>query len=61
MNKVTKESLAERITDLEKYYLKDGFLSLKEEYQLEAYRMLHDFLDAEPDEWTNNFKWDSTK
>lgn len=35
--KVTKESLAENIGRLESY----GDLSLNEEYQLKAYRMLH--------------------
>lgn len=59
MTQVTKESLVKRIAELERYYLKDGFLSLKEEYQLEAFRMLFDYLDSEPDEWANNFKWDS--
>ena len=59
--KVTKESLAEKITDLEGYKQKDGFLSLKEEYQLEAFKTLFDYLDSEPDEWSENFKWDSSK
>jgi len=59
--KVTKESLTEKITDLEGYKQKDGFLSLKEEYQLEAFNMLFDYLDSEPDEWSENFKWDSSK
>lgn len=40
--KVTKESLEMRIR-----YLSDRPLSLNEEYQLEAYRMLLDFLRAE--------------
>lgn len=55
--KVTKESLAEKIMALEGYKQKDGFLSLKEEYQLEAFKMLFDYLDSEPDEWSENFKW----
>lgn len=39
--KVTKESLAENIGRLESY----GDLSLNEEYQLKAYRMLADYFD----------------
>lgn len=38
--KVTKESLAENIGRLESY----GDLSLNEEYQLKAYRMLMQFM-----------------
>lgn len=41
--KVTKESLAENIGRLESY----GDLSLNEEYQLKAYRLLLDFLRNE--------------
>lgn len=41
--KVTKESLAENIGRLESY----GDLSINEEYQLKAYRMLHEYLDRE--------------
>ena len=59
--KVTKESLAEKIEALEGYKLKDRFLSLKEDYQLEAFKMLLDYLESEPDEWSENFKWDSSK
>jgi hypothetical protein len=55
--KVTKESLAENIGRLESY----GDLSINEEYQLKAYRLLFDYLDSEPDEWSENFKWDSSK
>lgn len=43
MTKVTKESLAENIGRLESY----GDLSLNEEYQLKAYRLLLDFLRNE--------------
>lgn len=43
MSKVTKESLAENIGRLESY----GDLSINEEYQLKAYRMLHEYLDRE--------------
>lgn len=42
--KVTKESLAENIGRLESY----GDLSINEEYQLKAYRLLIDLLDYEP-------------
>lgn len=42
--KVTKESLAENIGRLESY----GDLSLNEEYQLKAYRLLIDLLPFEP-------------
>ncbi len=41
--KVTKESLAENIGRLESY----GDLSINEEYQLKAYRLLHEYLDQE--------------
>ena len=41
--KVTKESLAENIGRLESY----GDLSLNEEYQLKAYRMLLERLEKE--------------
>ena len=41
--KVTKESLAENIGRLESY----GDLSLNEEYQLEAYRLLLEKLNSE--------------
>ena len=40
--KVTKESLAENIGRLESY----GDLSINEEYQLKAYRLLSNTLDA---------------
>ena len=43
MVRVTKESLAENIGRLESY----GDLSINEEYQLKAYRMLHEYLDRE--------------
>ena len=39
--KVTKESLAENIGRLESY----GDLSINEEYQLKAYRVLEDLID----------------
>lgn len=39
--KVTKESLAENIGRLESY----GDLSINEEYQLKAYRMLADYFE----------------
>ncbi len=55
--KVTKESLAENIGRLESY----GDLSLNEEYQLKAYRLLLECLDnAEQalliiqEEWSQN-------
>ncbi|QHJ79757.1 MAG: hypothetical protein [Caudoviricetes sp.] len=44
--KVTKESLAENIGRLESY----GDLSINEEYQLKAYRLLIDFMDREDSE-----------
>lgn len=43
--KVTKESLAENIGRLESY----GDLSLNEEYQLKAYRLLLALLEKEDD------------
>ena len=49
ITKVTKESLAENIGRLESY----GDLSLNEEYQLAAYRMLYDHLKA--DEFFKDF------
>lgn len=55
--KVTKESLAENIGRLESY----GDLSLNEEYQLKAYRLLFECLDnaeqalmAIQEEWSRN-------
>ena len=44
--KVTKESLAENIGRLESY----GDLSINEEYQLKAYRLLLDYLRTEEHE-----------
>lgn len=44
--KVTKESLAENIGRLESY----GDLSINEEYQLKAYRLLLDFMRKEEHE-----------
>ena len=44
--KVTKESLAENIGRLESY----GDLSINEEYQLRAYRMLQDYMRTEEHE-----------
>ena len=44
--KVTKESLAENIVRLESY----GDLSINEEYQLKAYRLLLDYLRTEEHE-----------
>lgn len=44
--KVTKESLAENIGRLESY----GDLSINEEYQLKAYRLLQDFMRKEEHE-----------
>lgn len=46
MTKVTKESLASAIRRLEDWQYIQG-LSLREEYQLEAYRMLLDRLEVE--------------
>lgn len=46
MSKVTKESLAENIDRLE-WWLSVNGLTMREEFQLEAYRMLHDFLQNE--------------
>ena len=43
--KVTKESLAENIVRLESY----GDLSINEEYQLKAYRLLYAVWTQEPD------------
>lgn len=45
--KVTKESLAENIGRLESY----GDLSLNEEYQLKAYRLLLDLIPECEHEW----------
>lgn len=47
--KVTKESLAENIGRLESY----GDLSINEEYQLKAYRMLLERLEKE--DFVDNF------
>lgn len=46
MVRVTKESLAENIGRLESY----GDLSINEEYQLKAYRLLLDFMRKEEHE-----------
>lgn len=43
MTQVTKESLSSRIAELE-----SGTRSIKEDYQLEAYRMLLGLIDNEP-------------
>lgn len=43
MRKVTKESLAERVKQLERRHRVFG-ITINEEYQLEAYRMLIDLL-----------------
>lgn len=45
--KITKESLAENIGRLESY----GDLSLNEEYQLKAYRMLIDLIPECDHDW----------
>jgi hypothetical protein len=45
--KVTKESLAENIGRLESY----GDLSLNEEYQLNAYRLLAVYMDSCVHDW----------
>ncbi|ENW7558958.1 hypothetical protein ACFL9L_004344 [Salmonella enterica] len=45
--KVTKESLAENISRLESY----GDLSLNEEYQLKAYRLLIDLIPECNHDW----------
>ena len=45
MVRVTKESLAENIGRLESY----GDLSINEEYQLKAYRLLYSVWTQEPD------------
>lgn len=47
MYKVTKESLAENIGRLNSY----GDLSINEEYQLKAYRLLIDLLPECEHEW----------
>lgn len=47
MVRVTKESLAENISRLESY----GDLSINEEYQLKAYRLLIDMLPECEHEW----------
>lgn len=47
MTRVTKESLAENIGRLESY----GDLSINEEYQLKAYRLLIDLLPECEHEW----------
>lgn len=45
MTRVTKESLAENIARLESY----GDLSINEDYQLRAYRLLYAVWTQEPD------------
>lgn len=45
--KVTKESLAENIGRLESY----GDLSINEEYQLKAYRLLAVYMDSCSHDW----------
>lgn len=45
--KVTKESLAENISRLESY----GDLSINEEYQLKAYRLLIDLISDCEHDW----------
>ncbi len=50
--KVTKESLAENIGRLESY----GDLSLNEEYQLNAYRMLIDLLGEKTTGCVHDYK-----
>lgn len=50
--KITKESLAENIGRLESY----GDLSINEEYQLKAYRLLIDLL---PDECVHRWRFGS--
>lgn len=47
MVKVTKESLAENICRLESY----GDLSINEEYQLKAYRLLAVYMESCPHDW----------
>lgn len=47
--KVTKESLTARISYLEMIMSFDCKLTLKEEYQLEAYKMLLALLEKEDD------------
>ena len=49
--KVTKESLAENIGRLESY----GDLSLNEEYQLKAYRLLIDLLPECEHDWQGDY------
>ena len=51
MVRVTKESLAENIGRLESY----GDLSLNEEYQLKAYRLLIDLIPECEHEWHDCF------
>ena len=46
MVRVTKESLAENIARLESY----GDLSINEEYQIKAYRLLLDYMRTEEHE-----------
>lgn len=48
MTHVTKESLSARIAELE-----SGTRSIKEDYQLEAYRMLLGLIDNEPAAFTS--------
>lgn len=47
--KVTKESLAARVRDFQWRISIGGTLSLKEEYQLEAHKMLFALLEKEDD------------
>ncbi|EEA6574696.1 hypothetical protein GO103_004385 [Salmonella enterica] len=49
--KVTKESLAENISRLESY----GDLSLNEEYQLKAYRLLIDLIPECDHDWDGDY------
>ncbi|MEG1123048.1 MAG: hypothetical protein RSE62_12690 [Citrobacter sp.] len=49
--KVTKESLAENIGRLESY----GDLSINEDYQLKAYRMLIDLIPECDHDWDGDF------
>lgn len=48
MTQVTRESLSARISELE-----SGARSIKEDYQLEAYRMLLGLIDNEPAAFTS--------
>ncbi|HGP0980298.1 TPA: hypothetical protein ACLFZF_002273 [Klebsiella aerogenes] len=48
MTQVTKESLSARIAELE-----SGTRSIKEDYQLEAYRMLLNVINARPAAYLN--------